>query len=466
MADDSSYLKARDDIIETIITEFERTFSSWLDEQELPEQRLSNFFTLLQETANLGILLFSQPSTFEFNWQVLDPSPSEIDIPIAPRMLKISDENALEIRPNQHMVRIKRVRTQQIARPPQKLNGESPIGGQWNFNQEPPAVGAEVQLDPSRRSPPKKTVSEIRRLTASHVHQRDADQLDHQENEMVHELIGDMNQRFDSPVYEMPASPQANSSPQRGHGEARNSRRHSYDLSAAEAEFYSRQGESTDNTRTPVQARQGQLMTTNTKARSQQPYGPSAYPTGQGSYPLRSGSMDRGRSDSESQRERRRSRSANGAMLARSSTRDNPDSTPRNEGRALDRVPVSGVDLYIKMRSGSARAHEHRVPAAAAPLPAGSFDHAHEARPATHQGIGARQAHNERTEGQQSREQDFRDSLDSRTFLGAGQAQPSAPRHRFPVSMRRSSDSSKQKRKWFEATKARLDGEQRLPKKY
>lgn len=176
--------------------------------------------------------------------------------------------------------------------------------------------------------------------------------------------------------------------------------------------------------------------------------------------------MDRGRSDSESQRDRRRSRSANGAMLARPSTRDNPDSTPGNEGRILDNVPVFVVDQSRKMRSGSARTHEHRGRAAATPLPTGSFDHIHEARPATHQGVGGGQAHNERTECQQPREQDFRSSLEHRPFPEAGQAQSSAQRHRFPDSTRKSSESSKHKRGWLGTAKAGVDGEQNVLEKY
>ena len=63
--------------------------------------------SLLRKAADLGILLSTQASTFLFEWKMQSVQSNDIEIPIWPRMLKVYDEEARELDPAQHMLRMK-----------------------------------------------------------------------------------------------------------------------------------------------------------------------------------------------------------------------------------------------------------------------------------------------------------------------------------------------------------------------
>jgi hypothetical protein len=71
--------------------------------------------SLLRKAADLGILLYTQASTFLFDWKIQSAHATEIEIPIWPRMLKIYDEEARELDPAQHMFKMKTERASFIS---------------------------------------------------------------------------------------------------------------------------------------------------------------------------------------------------------------------------------------------------------------------------------------------------------------------------------------------------------------
>ncbi|KAK5087286.1 hypothetical protein LTR70_007001 [Exophiala xenobiotica] len=87
-----------------------------------PDRRLHALVGLLQRTSDVGILLFSQPSTFSFQWRISNSPSHDVEIAITPWVLKMSDENAQRIDPAQHMMKVKTEKTYFLA-PPLSRNG-------------------------------------------------------------------------------------------------------------------------------------------------------------------------------------------------------------------------------------------------------------------------------------------------------------------------------------------------------
>lgn len=111
---DQHYLKSQRRAIKQITTSIETVFRPWMRSDKDDSIRLATLDALLKATADLGLLLFSQSSTFVFNWQIESSSAHEFDIAISPRLLKINDEQARQLKPNQLVVNIKVLRTTSI----------------------------------------------------------------------------------------------------------------------------------------------------------------------------------------------------------------------------------------------------------------------------------------------------------------------------------------------------------------
>ena len=89
---DPNYISKRDRQISEIVQAFATAFAPWKSKAYKDEERANSLSAILEDAANLGIFLFSQPSTLSFNW----PAASDIrsgKIVVSPALLKFADEN-------------------------------------------------------------------------------------------------------------------------------------------------------------------------------------------------------------------------------------------------------------------------------------------------------------------------------------------------------------------------------------
>lgn len=111
---DESFNRLLDKSFGKIWDLFEITFQPWLDPEHTNAERNPPFEALLEKTVRLGITLFSHPCTFMFNWDLKRSTSRDCEIAIAPRLLKINDEEARELNPSQLMLNITTRRTLEI----------------------------------------------------------------------------------------------------------------------------------------------------------------------------------------------------------------------------------------------------------------------------------------------------------------------------------------------------------------
>ena len=100
---DAAYVAQRDKQISETVQSFARAFAPWKSTGYKDEERARSLSAILEDAANLGIFLFSQPSTIKFHW----PSPSEIGasrIVVSPALLKTTDEKGQDLVEAQVMV--------------------------------------------------------------------------------------------------------------------------------------------------------------------------------------------------------------------------------------------------------------------------------------------------------------------------------------------------------------------------
>lgn len=97
-----------------IRTFIETAFDPWREPHSTETTRTAALTALIDKTAQLGILLFSQPCTFQFVWVPKASTAGDLDIEVCPRLLKINDEQARDLNPSQMMLAVKVQRTRYI----------------------------------------------------------------------------------------------------------------------------------------------------------------------------------------------------------------------------------------------------------------------------------------------------------------------------------------------------------------
>lgn len=100
---DAAYIAQRDGQIREIVQSFAKAFAPWKNTGYKDEERARSLSAILEDAANLGIFLFSQPSTLKFHW----PTSSEVrpgKIVVSPALIKITDEKGGELVEAQVMV--------------------------------------------------------------------------------------------------------------------------------------------------------------------------------------------------------------------------------------------------------------------------------------------------------------------------------------------------------------------------
>ncbi len=101
--EDSTYISRRDRTISEALQAFSRAFAPWQNPKYRDEDRVRSLTEIMKSAADLGIWLFSQPSTFKFHWG----TPENIEahtIVVAPALLKVADESAQSLSKAQVMI--------------------------------------------------------------------------------------------------------------------------------------------------------------------------------------------------------------------------------------------------------------------------------------------------------------------------------------------------------------------------
>lgn len=103
-ATDAAYIAQRDKQISNTVQSFGKAFAPWKSTGYKDEERARSLSAILEDAANLGIFLFSQPSTLNFHW----PSSSEVGpgrIIVSPALVKTTDEKGQTLVEAQVMVK-------------------------------------------------------------------------------------------------------------------------------------------------------------------------------------------------------------------------------------------------------------------------------------------------------------------------------------------------------------------------
>ena len=100
---DAAYLAQRDRQISDIAQSFSKAFAPWKSTGYKDEERTRSLSAILEDAANLGIFMFSQPSTMTFHWPASDEVKSG-SIVVSPALLKITDETGQELSEPQVLV--------------------------------------------------------------------------------------------------------------------------------------------------------------------------------------------------------------------------------------------------------------------------------------------------------------------------------------------------------------------------
>lgn len=88
---DAAYIAQRNRQISDTARSFARAFAPWKSTGYKDEERARSLSAILEDAANLGIFLFSQPSTLKFHW----PTSSEVGpgkMVVSPALVKTTDE--------------------------------------------------------------------------------------------------------------------------------------------------------------------------------------------------------------------------------------------------------------------------------------------------------------------------------------------------------------------------------------
>lgn len=100
---DAAYIAQRSKQISDTTHSFAWAFAPWKNLGYKDEERTRSLSAILEDAANLGIFLFSQPSTLKFHW----PTSSEVGpgrIVISPALVKTTNEKGQELVEAQVMV--------------------------------------------------------------------------------------------------------------------------------------------------------------------------------------------------------------------------------------------------------------------------------------------------------------------------------------------------------------------------
>jgi hypothetical protein len=102
---DQSYITQRDTNVSAAATAFTNAFSPWASDTYSAAARRQNAAEIFKSAADVGILIFSQPSSFTYQWSSSQENRSGV-IVVTPAFWKVADENAMPLERPQVMIQM------------------------------------------------------------------------------------------------------------------------------------------------------------------------------------------------------------------------------------------------------------------------------------------------------------------------------------------------------------------------
>ena len=84
-------------------TSFSSAFAPWKNGKYRSKDRVRNLSEILKQAADLGMWLFSQPSTFRFDWTAGTPQSTR-EIIMLPGLVKETDEKGIRLEEAQVLI--------------------------------------------------------------------------------------------------------------------------------------------------------------------------------------------------------------------------------------------------------------------------------------------------------------------------------------------------------------------------
>jgi len=102
---DHTYTQTRDAAIHTAASAFCNAFAPWTSAAgNNGNDRLQNLLEIMRSATDAGILVFAQPSEFEYRWTLPAEARSGRRVVVTPAFVKVSDEYAKPLERSQIMV--------------------------------------------------------------------------------------------------------------------------------------------------------------------------------------------------------------------------------------------------------------------------------------------------------------------------------------------------------------------------
>lgn len=89
--------------IQDMAASFSSAFAPWKNSKYRSKDRVRNLSEIFKQATDLGMLLFSQPSAFRFDWPTGD-SRSTSEITVLPGLVKETDEKGIRLRDAQVLI--------------------------------------------------------------------------------------------------------------------------------------------------------------------------------------------------------------------------------------------------------------------------------------------------------------------------------------------------------------------------
>ena len=102
---DQTYLSQRDVNVTAAATAFSNAFAPWASTTYSDSARRQNVADIFKSAADVGILIFSQASSFTYHWSTTQDNRGRVVV-VTPAFLKVADENAVVLDRPQTMIQM------------------------------------------------------------------------------------------------------------------------------------------------------------------------------------------------------------------------------------------------------------------------------------------------------------------------------------------------------------------------
>jgi hypothetical protein len=88
------YIQQRDSAITAGVETFCNAFSPWASENNKGAVRAENLAQIMRDAADTGVLIFSQPATFRFLWDLSKDGQRRGRVVVTPAFVKVTGDDA------------------------------------------------------------------------------------------------------------------------------------------------------------------------------------------------------------------------------------------------------------------------------------------------------------------------------------------------------------------------------------